>query len=232
MSSWTNSAGPNEGDARFLGSIEDLKYSNVRCIDTIQPVQTLDATMASLIAVFTIAIVVVSGFGVDRQNTVAVSKLTDICAFVVAFAIGYIALRVAHRESQAETGSERLSRMRKTAPFAWASRVGLFVVFWSLAAGLSTRYLLSVAVPYSPGTSETHTATVLSMRPVYGRGKRCDIFGTARLDDGTVKQFCYVGGLIFKHRISDADLNVGDSVVLTLRRNALGTAIVSLDPSA
>lgn len=232
MSSWTSSADHHDRGTCFACTIDSLKRPDVGHVDTIRSVQTLDATMASLVAMFTIAVVVASGFGVDRQNTVAVSALTNICAILAAVAIGYVAYRAARRESKAETGSERLSHLRKTAPFAWASRVGMFVVFWSLAAGLSTRYLLSVAVPYSPGTSETHTATVLSMRPVYGRGRRCDIFGMARLDDGTVKQFCYIGGLIFKHRISDGDVNVGDSVVLTLRRNALGIAIVSLKPSA
>lgn len=187
--------------------------------------------VAALIVAFTIALVAASGFGIDRQNTVALSSVTTFCALIVAFAVGCIVFQLAHRDSQSETGSERLSHMRKTAPLSWAWRAGSVTILLALLAGLTTRYLLSVAVWYLPGTLENHSATVLSFRPVYGRGKRCDLFGEARLDDGTVKQFCYIGGLIFKHRITDADLHVNESVVLTLSRNALGTAIVSLEPT-
>lgn len=186
---------------------------------------------AILIAAFTFAVVIVSGFGIDRQNTIAVSGVTDACASIVALAVACYCFWLAYRESQADRGDERLSRLRKTTPGAWAWRVGLFVLFFALLAGVSTRHLLSVAVWYAPGTSQDRVATILSMRPVYGRGRTCDIRGSARLADGAVKPFCYVGGLVFTHRISDANLGVGDSVIVTIKRNLLGTAIVSIRPT-
>lgn len=183
-----------------------------------------------LIAAIGIAFVVVTCFGFDRQSTVAISDLTNACAALIAAAFAFTAVRIALLESHAETGNEQLARLKKTAPRVWAMRVGLFAVVCSLIGGLTTRYLLSVAIPYSPGNSEFHAGTVLKLYPVQGRGKRCDIYGIVRLEQNRTERFCYVGGLLAKHRIADAEVHIGDSVVVTFRRTPFGTAIMSIVP--